>query len=102
MKIFIFNLFFPLFAFKEKLFNIKSDIYVLEYHFMKKKFLLSFLLCSFFICGCSQKSDDDDDDDDILITQPITNNPLIVPNHGSGIPGMPTLPGQNTKPGGLN
>ena len=68
---------------------------------MKKAFLLSLLFSSLLLGGCCQKCSEDDDDDDILITQPVTNNPLIVPNHGSGIPGMPTLPGQG-KPGGLN
>ena len=70
---------------------------------MKKAFLLSLLFSFLFFGGCCQKcSEDDDDDDDILITQPVTNNPLIVPSHGSGIPGMPTLPGQGSKPGSLN
>ena len=59
---------------------------------MKKLYFLA-LVMGLAFCGCCSKCVDDDDDDDVLITQPVTNNPLIVPSHGSGIPGMPSMPG---------
>ncbi len=34
------------------------------------------------LAGCFQTYDEDDD----LRTVPITNNPHVVPNHGSGMP----------------
>lgn len=30
--------------------------------------------------------------DDELNTTPVTNNPHIVPNHGGGLPNMPSFP----------
>lgn len=36
------------------------------------------------LSGCFQAQNEDD----ILRTVPITNNPYIVPNHGSGLPMM--------------
>lgn len=48
-------------------------------------FLLGSIL---FICtSCSNCCDKDD-----LNTIPVTNNPLIVPDHGSSIPGIPSSP----------
>jgi len=64
---------------------------------MKKLYFLT-LLIGFAFCGCCNKCSEDDDDDDILITQPVTNNPLIIPSHGSGIPGIPSNSG--SVPGG--
>jgi len=46
------------------------------------KYLIIFLLCT----GCFQTSSDDED----LRTVPVTNNPHVVPNHGGGLPGMPS------------
>ncbi len=45
---------------------------------MRKIFFLLLLGLS----GCMQT----ENEDDILRTVPITNNPYIVPNHGSGLP----------------
>ncbi len=45
------------------------------------------LLCFFplvLLSGCFQVYDDEND----LRTVPITNNPHVVPSHGSGMPGM--------------
>lgn len=51
--------------------------------FMYRRWLLLPLL---LLAGCFQTSSDDAD----LRTVPVTNNPHVVPNHGGGIPGMPT------------
>ncbi len=45
---------------------------------MKRWLILSLLL----LAGCFQAYDSDDD----LRTVPVTNNPNIVPSHGSGLP----------------
>ncbi len=46
-----------------------------------------FLSLTVFVCGtfasCSSLGNDDD-----LVTQPVTNNPLIVPSYGSSPPGL--------------
>lgn len=56
-----------------------------------KKFALSsiffILFFCFSSCNCSKCQDDDD-----LRTTPITNNPHIVPNTASSIPGVPVAP----------
>lgn len=42
-----------------------------------------FILIAFLgLTGCMQTQSEDDD----LRTVPVTNNPYIVPNHGSGMP----------------
>ncbi len=52
---------------------------------MKKWFLLAGVLLFF---GCSSNQEEDDE---VLITQPVTNNPLIIPKHDSGgISGLPS------------
>ncbi|MFA5250908.1 MAG: hypothetical protein WC371_05825 [Parachlamydiales bacterium] len=53
------------------------------------KFLLGAVFFGLFLLfsGCSQTSCSEEEE---LITQPVTNNPLIVPNYGSGIPGLPS------------
>ncbi len=43
-----------------------------------------FLLPLLTLTGCFQIYDEDDD----LRTIPVTNNPHVVPSHGSGMPGM--------------
>ena len=56
-------------------------------------FILSMAAFGLTSCGAGSSSTAaNDDDDDILITQPVTNNPLIVPNHESAIPGLPSFP----------
>ncbi len=45
---------------------------------MRRLFFIALLGLS----GCMQPQNEDD----ILRTVPITNNPYIVPNHGSGMP----------------
>lgn len=47
---------------------------------MKKWICLSLLA----LCGCFQTYNGDED----LRTVPVTNNPNIIPNHGSGLPGI--------------
>gem|GEM_PF-3293495 len=47
---------------------------------MKRCVLISLLA----LTGCFQTFNDDDN----LHTVPVTNNPHIVPNHGSGLPMM--------------
>lgn len=47
---------------------------------MKNLLFLSFIL----LAGCFQAYNEDDD----LRAVPVTNNPHIVPNHGSGLPMM--------------
>ena len=47
---------------------------------MNRWIFLSFLA----LAGCFQTYNDDDD----LHAVPVTNNPHIVPNHGSGLPMM--------------
>ena len=47
---------------------------------MKKWIFLPLAL----LAGCFQTFNDDDD----LHAVPVTNNPHIIPNHGSGIPMM--------------
>lgn len=46
-----------------------------------KRFLFLSLLG---LAGCFQTYNPDDD----LRTVPVTNNPNVVPNHGSGLPGF--------------
>jgi len=46
-----------------------------------KRYLLFSLLA---LTGCFQTYNDDDD----LRTVPVTNNPHVVPNYGSGLPGI--------------
>ena len=53
--------------------------------FLKKFFYVVFVSFFFALCGCYQTSSDEDE----LRTIPVTNNPLIIPQHGSGMPGMP-------------
>ena len=49
-------------------------------------FLFPFLLL--VLSGCYQS--EEEFDDLALRTVPVTNNPQIVPRHGSSFPGMPT------------
>lgn len=60
---------------------------------MKKLIFLPFFIL-LLACGCC-KSCDDDDDDVEFSTKPVTNNPRIVPNHGSG---MPFMQNEKTRP----
>jgi len=61
---------------------------------MKKFASLSiFCLISLALSGCCGKCQDDDD----LRTTPITNNPHIVPNTASVLPGMPSSPSPGTR-----
>ncbi len=54
---------------------------------MKQYFkLFPFLVCSILIAALSSCTNGSDEEE--LITQPVTNNPLIVPNYGSGLPGL--------------
>lgn len=46
-------------------------------------FLSLFVLGTLASCSASYA-----DDDDELVTQPVTNNPLIVPSYGSSPPGL--------------
>lgn len=48
------------------------------------KWLLLFLIP---LTGCFQIFNNGDDDEE-LHTVPVTNNPHVVPNHGSGFPMM--------------
>ncbi|HRW58337.1 MAG TPA: hypothetical protein P5048_01820 [Chlamydiales bacterium] len=50
---------------------------------MQKFFSVFILLSLFLLAGCSQTADSG------YRTMPVTNNPNIVPSHGSGIPGIP-------------
>ena len=45
----------------------------------------SLLILLTVLTGCFQAYNEEDD----LRTIPVTNNPHVVPNHGSGLPGMP-------------
>ena len=47
--------------------------------------IFCFFICILFFCGCAKSENDD------FRAVPITNNPNIVPNYGSGIPGMPDI-----------
>ena len=47
---------------------------------MRSILILTFLA----LAGCFQAYNPDDD----LRTVPVTNNPHVVPNYGSGLPGM--------------
>ncbi len=51
---------------------------------MKKVLIVFLLLLS---ASCSKAYDEDDDD--IYSTKPVTNNPQIVPQHGSALPMVP-------------
>ena len=42
------------------------------------------ILSLLVLAGCFQSYNDDDD----LRTVPVTNNPHVVPNYGSGMPGI--------------
>ncbi|MES2273202.1 MAG: hypothetical protein V4487_03325 [Chlamydiota bacterium] len=42
------------------------------------------IIMLFALAGCFQAYNEDDD----LRTVPITNNPHVVPNYGSGFPGI--------------
>ncbi len=53
---------------------------------MKKIIYILFLLPLLVSCTSKVASDDED----VFITQPTTNNPLIVPSYGRGLPGMPS------------
>jgi len=58
---------------------------------MKKA--LFFTLLALSCVGCSgNKSNNDDDDDVALITQPVTNNPQLIPDHEASLPGVPSYP----------
>jgi ABC-type glycerol-3-phosphate transport system substrate-binding protein len=62
---------------------------------MKKALALIAISLLFAGCSngkCSSCTSFNDEDDDILITQPVTNNPQLIPNHESAIPGMPGVP----------
>ena len=55
---------------------------------VKKIFLSIFSLAFFaFLSSCSSELSNDDDD---FRTIPVTNNPLIVPDAGSPMPGIPS------------
>lgn len=43
-----------------------------------------FIVATLLLTGCFQTYNEDDD----LRTIPVTNNPHVVPNHGSGLPGF--------------
>jgi len=56
---------------------------------MQKLALACFLFLALSLSGCFQTYSDDDD----LRTVPTTNNPQIVPSHGTALgPGMPQMP----------
>ena len=42
------------------------------------------ILSLFALAGCFQAYNPDED----LRTVPVTNNPHVIPNHGSGLPGF--------------
>jgi len=56
---------------------------------MTKFLLFSLMISALTLTGCFQAYSDSDDD---FNTIPVTNNPNIVPSHGSGLPGMPSAP----------
>ncbi len=56
-----------------------------------KLFCFILLTLCFGLSSCVQTYSGGDDDDD-LRTVPVTNNPNVVPNHGSGLPMMPKSP----------
>ena len=47
--------------------------------------LFFIFFCLLTAMGCHYSDDDD------LRTVPVTNNPLIIPEQGGGIPGMPDI-----------
>lgn len=53
-------------------------------HFLKLSLFFFSLGLFSLLSSCSSAYSDDED----LITQPVTNNPLIVPNYGSAPPGL--------------
>ena len=61
-------------------FNFSLLFSILVTIMMKRSLMIIFLA----LAGCFQTYNEDDD----LYMVPVTNNPHIVPNHGSGLPMM--------------